>query len=387
MNFHPKALLFRIRDHKEKAGICLIWLLINGLLLWKNGIVTTGEAEKYINEARVFLSTGGLGSSNFRFYFLPIALISLCIRLHLSFAWMVAVQLVFNGLATFFFYQTATMILPTRKAALIGTLLLLLNIPYQAFNSFLQTESLFQSASLLLICLMARPKQLTARRIAIILFLLLFLSATRPNGLIYWPIVWLFISFTSLRQSPAWLKISVLTLGLALFIFLLNYAMGSGGELDFILPFREQHIICGVPTLISSGKVLSHPEDNSILGLFGYIFHHFGLFIRLAILKSCYFWGLYRNYFSGLHNGYLVIYFYPPALAALVSLGYWRRYNPLALYCLLAPVLLTWLMVILTCDDWHNRVYLGISPFLLLLGLPILTPGKIRISRLKRPRS
>src|ERR1700761_8463723 len=158
MNFRPKALL------------CTLWLLVNTILLLKNGIVTTGEAEKYIRQAHLLVSTGTLESSNFRFYFIPIALLTLCIKLHLSFAWMVAVQLALNGLATLFFYKTAASLFPGGKIAFIATILLLLNIPYQAYNSFLQTESIFQSMSLLLVCVMARTREPSARQTAFILF-------------------------------------------------------------------------------------------------------------------------------------------------------------------------------------------------------------------------
>jgi hypothetical protein len=380
MIFRPKTLF------RPKALLCTLWLLVNAFLLLKNGIVTSGEAEKYIRQAHQFVSTGSLESSNFRFYFIPIGLLSICIKLRLSFAWMVALQLALNGLATLFFYKTVTQLFPDGKTAFIATILLLFNLPYQAYNSFLQTESIFQSISLLLVCLMARTKQPSAGQVGIMLFSVLVLSVTRPNGLLYWPIVWSFICFATLRKRPAWVQLSCLGLGFALFVVLLNLAMGSGGELDFILPFREQHIICGVPTFYRPDTVATPPEDNSVRGLFDYIFHHFGLFIRLALLKSRYFWGLYRDYFSGLHNLYLIIYFYPPAIAASISLAWWRRHRQPALFCLLAPVLLTWIMVILTCDDWQNRVYLGVSPFLLILGLPILNRSFFVKNRLSKNR-
>lgn len=380
MNGHPKPpLLLLIRVHKKTVGIGILWLLVNTVLLWQNGIVTTGEPEKYLRNAQLLLSTGTLESANFRFYFIPIALLSLCIRLHLSFAWIVAGQLALSGFATLFFYRTATALFPGAKAAFIITSLLILNIPYQAYNCFLQTESIFQSITLLLVCRMARTTQPSPRRLATILITLLVLSATRPNGLLYWPIVGTFIGITITRNRPAWIKLSIAAIGFAFFIALLNLAMGSGGELDFILPFREQHIVCGVPTVFNRTNTTTSPEDNSIAGLFGYIFHHLPLFTRLALLKSRYFWGLYRDYFSPLHNVYLILYFYPATLAAIVSLNWWRRHQPLALFCLLTPILLTWAMVILTCDDWHNRLFLGISPFLPLLCLPLLA-GNITAS-------
>src|SRR5579872_1043955 len=242
MNVLPRPLLSSAGDRKRTAAVCAIWLLVNGILLVKNGMVTSGEAEKYLHQAQVYVSTGGLETANFRFYFVPIALLAICIRFHLSFAWMIAVQLLVNGLATLVFYRTAARLFPAGRAAFIVTVLLLLNVPYQTYNSFLQTESVFQSVSLILVCLMVHPKQPRGRRITLIVFLLLILSATRPNGLLYVPVVLVFICLTTLRKQSPWLKLSFVGIGLTIFILLLNFAMGSGGELDFILPFREQHV-------------------------------------------------------------------------------------------------------------------------------------------------
>lgn len=385
MNDHPRPLPPGAHDLKGRAALCAVWLLVNVLLLIKNGIVASGEAEKYIHQAHVYVSTGRLETANFRFYFVPIALLAICIRFHLSFVWMIAVQLLLNGLATLVFWRTAARLFPVGRAAFIVTAWLLLNLPYQAYNTFLQTESIFQSVSLILVCLMVYPKRPPNNRLALILVLVLILAATRPNGLLFVPVVLGFICLTALRKHRTWLKFSFLGAGVAIFVASLNLFMGSGGELDFILPFREEHIICGVPTVFAGGRAAVPAGANSIWGLLGYIFDHFGTFIRLALLKSLYFWSLCREYFSAFHNAYLVLYFYPAVVAALVSLRWWWRRESAALFYLLAPVFLTWAMVILTCDDWHNRFFLSISPFLFFLAQPLLN-GDLHITSLKRPR-
>ena len=47
----------------------------------------------------------------------------------------------------------------------------------------------------------------------------------------------------------------------------------------------------------------------------------------------------------------------PLAAVEWVSLAY-----------LLTLILLTWMTVILTCDDWNHRVFLSISPYVILLA-------------------
>jgi hypothetical protein len=352
--------------------IGVVWFIINAFCLWKNGIVTTGEAEKYIYQAQLYADTGHLGSPNFWLYYIPIFLLSLCLKWHLSFAWIVGLQLLLNLLSTVVFYRTAALCLRSQHIALAGAILLLLNLPYHTFNTFLQTESIFQSLTLLFSCYLIRLQKITAASLATIFVALVLLTLTRPNGLLYWPATLVFLFFSLLSKAHPIRKLAFGGVALFLFIFLLNTAMGSGGELDFMLPFLKEHIICGVPTLSQPAPIHTTGNGNSAYALLFYITHNMGQFIRLGALRSIAFWGVYRSYYSPLHNGFLMAYFYAITLAALLSVRWWRRNYPLSFLCLLMPVLLSWVMVILTCDDWSNRIYLGISPFLLLLGLPVL---------------
>jgi len=375
MNLQPTSFLSRLRSTypgKPMAGILILWFFINAFFLWKNGIVTTGEAEKYIYQAQLYVTTGHFTTPNFWLYFIPVSLISLCLKFHLGFGWFVALQLFVNLAATLYFFRTALTFLGSQKIAFAGTLLLLLNLPYQAFNTFLQTESFFQSVSLLLSCYLISRQRFSARALATIFFTLLILSMTRPNGLLYWPAVLLYLFLCSLAKASPARKWSFGIVAAFLSFFLLNTAMSSGGELDFMLPFREEHIICGTPTLLYPANIHTTGTGNSIYALLYYITHNFGQFIRLAALKSVSFWGVYRSYYSTLHNGFLMVYFYSITLAALVAIPRWMKSYRLPALYLLSPVLLTWITVILTCDDWSNRIYLGISPYLLFVRLPVL---------------
>jgi hypothetical protein len=377
MNLQPRSFLsgiFSPDPGKPVAGVLILWLFVNAFFLWKNGVVTTGEAEKYIYQAHLFAATGHLETANFWLYFIPISLLAVCLKLHLGFGWIVALQLFFNLSATLCFFRTVLYFLGSQRIAFAGTLLLLLNLPYQAFNTFLQTESLFQSFSLLFSCYLLRQKKLSAGSLATIFLALVVLSMTRPNGLLYWPATLLYLFLFALAKAPPVRKLAFGVIAAGLFILLLNTAMGSGGELDFLLPFREEHIICGLPTLLQPAGIHTAGAGNSLYALLYYITHNFGQFLRLSALKSISFWGVYRSYYSLPHNLFLAAFFYSITLAALFSVHWWRKNLPLPFVFLLSIVLLTWVTVILTCDDWSNRIYLGISPYLLILCLPVLRP-------------
>jgi hypothetical protein len=142
--------LFKSTTDLQRILIFLLWAVVNGLLIAKNGIVTTGESVKYIDQAILFVQTGRLSSSNFRLYFTEIGLISLCIKLKLGFIFVVLLQLFFSLFSTFCLYNTLLYLFKAKNIAFTGTAILLLNLPYQEFNTFLQTESLFYSFTLIL---------------------------------------------------------------------------------------------------------------------------------------------------------------------------------------------------------------------------------------------
>jgi hypothetical protein len=350
--------------------VILLWLLVNLFFLLTKGIMTGGEAEKYIYQAGILIQTGHLSTSSYWLYFFPIYFLSVCERLHLGFGYIVGFQWVVSLGATIFFFQLIHHLIGSAKIALVGTFLLLLNVFYQSFNISLQTESLFDSFILLFSCYVLTRRTLSTLSLVLILFGLIILSFSRPNGAIFWPATSAYLLFfctPNLGKRQKWLFLGLTIVG---FLIIVNSAMGTGGLLDFMRPFREEHIICGSPTLLHPADIITVGSGNSLYSLFYYIIHHFKDFSRLAFLKTVAFWTLYRSYFSLAHNIYLILYFQSIHLMALFSIPYWWRQKKGAFFFLTAVVFLTWITVILTCDDWHNRFYLTISPFLLLLSLP-----------------
>jgi len=363
-----------------KVILFFLWLLLNTFFLLHKGIYIHGESDTYIYEARVFLATGAPGTGNYWLYIIQILLIAFSIKAHLGFFFVVLIQLLFNGIATAFFYKTIQYMFNSSRTAFIATLLLLANYFYQEFNTYLYTESLFYSFTLILSCYLVHTRTLTTKRIAIITAMLLITCITRPTGLLFLPPVFLYLFLVFFRNMAAWKKVALLT-GLAiLFLFLLNLALGSGGELDFMLPFRDERIICDVPTLPAFLPIKTAANGNSLYGLLYYITHNTPQFLKMAGLRSVAFWGLYRDYYSTLHNVYLIVFFGAIDLMTLASLVYWFKQNPNILCYLLSAIALTWFTVMLTCDNWDNRFYLTISPFLIILAMPTL-------QKLLRPRS
>ena len=363
----PLSRFFNPTRGQALAAILILWTLVNTFLLTK-GIVTTGEAVKYISQAQYLLANGRLETSNFDYYSLIIFLLAFCFKFHLGLGWVVAIQMLFNLAAVLYFFDTMCRIFRSEKTAFIAALLLLLNIPYQSFNTAMQTESLFQSLSLLLTCYLLRHEILRVKQFIGILLFIFLLSLSRPLGLLFIPAAFLYFYLTTLRQTGWQKQTAFWGITILGFLYVLNRAMGSGGEYDFMLPFREEHIICGAPTLLQPLSFSIAGSGNALYDLIYYIFHHPGQFLRLATLKTISLWGIYRSYYSAAHNAVLLLFFYPIMLIALLSLRSWKRHYPFKMVYLLTIILVTWVTVVLTCDDWSNRVFISITPYLIILA-------------------
>src|SRR5579871_556062 len=360
------------KNNKHKLAIIIAWSLVNIFFLIKNGIVVTGEAEKYIGQANIFLETGKLSSQSLWLYFTQIALLSFCLKMKISFVFALIIQLFFNFIATFCFFEFLNLTFKKVPIALTGTLILLFNHPYQEFNTFLQTESLFYSFTLILSCYVLSIKKLSLKNFIGVILSLGVISITRPTGLLFIPPVFLYLFLIRFKRFSKLKKLIILLVFALIFLFIINIAMETGGEFDFILPFKDEDIICGYPSINHAASIDFAHKGNSVLGLLYYIVHNFAQFIRLSWLKTTAFFGLYRNYFSTPHNIFLIIYFYSLHILALAGLAYWiKNYFNQAVYLLLI-LLIIWLTVMLTCDDWHNRFYLSISPYIILLSMGAL---------------
>ena len=349
------------------AVLSVAWLLMQAFVFYRHGIVTGNEAEKYIGQADILLRTGSVSDPSMWLYSTQIFLIAGAIQFTGSLAPVVIIQLAVSAAAMFALYNTLRRFASSLAASIV-TLVLILNYPFQSFNTFLYTESLFFNLSILLACYLFSIRTLTATLSLPVMGLLLLLCITRPSGLLLLPGVFLFYVFSFLPGVPAALK---WVLGLAVaatFLFALNSVVGIGGELDFLRPFREEHIICGLPTTHAGESA----APSTLWSVLNYVVSHPGQFFELALKRSAAFFGLTRSYFSTSHNIYLLLYFLPAYGLAIAGIGaWWKHHRGILTYCVSA-IFFTWATVMFTCDDWHNRFLLSVMPYFYILSLPVV---------------
>jgi hypothetical protein len=358
--------------------LLLIWAVVQGLLIRQYGIVTNLEATKYIDEANHLLQFGYFNTNNHYLYSTQIFLIAAVIKLHLGFSVIVIVQLLLNLLATIMFYELSCFFLKKPTLATVASMFFIINIPYQLYTGYLFTESIFYSLTIIYSSYVLRLEKLTLKDWLFILLFATLLSITRPTGILFFAVTLLYIFFRFLNKLGLLYKIIIISVSLAIFLVIINSMLEAGGSLDFMLPFKKENIICGVNT-VSNADIKTIEKGNSIQGIVYYIFNNKEQFLRLAGLKTLAFFGMLRTYYSLFHNILLGLFFYPFYILSFI--GTWKKIKQgdKALIYIVAIILLYWLTTLLTCDDWHNRFILTISPFLFLLGFAAFT-GKYSVS-------
>lgn len=346
-------------------------MIVQSMLYFQYGIVTDLEAHKYISQAHNLIDHGNVDSPNFWLYSSQIFLIATALKLKAGFFSVYLFQLFFNALATYQLYSLISRI-SNRQTSMILSLAFIFNIPMQTFNCYLQTESLFYSLTILFSCFLVNINQLNLKTLTLFFLFAILICFTRPTGILFVGCAFLYLFFRFARFLSGFAKVGISALASVVFLLLLNMSLGSGGELDFMLPFRDERIICGVPTLNHFASIRTSSNPNSIHGLLYYITHNFDQFFRLAWLKSKAFWALSRPYYSTLHNLCLYLYFFPLYLLVCLSIPAWFKKNKYLLLYGSSLFAITWLTVILTCDDWHNRFFLSVVPYIYILAVPKL---------------
>lgn len=355
----------------------IVWVLMQLFFYRQNGIVTNLEATKYINEANHFLTTGTYSSGNFLFYSIQILLIAFCIKLKISFLFIVVLQMLLNALSIICFYKLVISISKNKSLALLSTFYFLLFYYYHLYNTYLFTESLFFSFSVIYTYFLFSRKKLNLKNGTAILLFLILLYFTRPTAIFFIPATFLFIIIKFFpKRTFKIIVLSAVIASMGLF-FLFNYSLGSGGEFDFLLPYQQEIIICGVPTIPSPHHIQMPVEKNSIQGLLYVVTQNFSLFLHLCIKRLSAFFGISRSYYSLFHNLFASAYFYFIYLVILLGIRNLFRKNNAEVWFLIANISLMAFTVMLSCDEWHNRFILSVLPFILLLGvISISNSGK-----------
>ncbi|HYK46989.1 MAG TPA: glycosyltransferase family 39 protein [Parafilimonas sp.] len=354
-----------VREQKLLFILFCLWLLVQLVSFLQFGIVTNNEAVKYRNEAYNILNTGRFSEPKYIFYSAYIFVRVLFIESGFENTGVFALQLLFNLLAMFCFFETAMKLSDNSAFAFVATLLLVLCYPWQYWTNFLYTESFFCSLIISFTFLLFGIKKRNIFRYLAALLLFAVILLARPTGILLIPVLCFLLLYFLLSRKKFIIAVSSAVLMLSAFIILLNSAAKAGSGFDFVKPIIENSVLCYISTQPQTGTALN---GNAV----GAIIHHFQSdpinFFKLSALKFFSFWGLTRPYYSTLHNWLLRIYFYPIYFFAFVGILSLKKHNRYFAVYSTAMLLIFTLTVMITCDDWNNRFLMPIIPLVILLA-------------------
>jgi hypothetical protein len=345
-------------------ALSLLWLLMQVALHKQFGLVTQDEAAKYIREAGLLVDGQPYTKIQYLLYSTYILFLSFCLKIKIGLYGAFVLQTALSGLSMYYFYKLACLLSGNQTQSKIATLYLVCCFPYQAWNTYLYTESFFLSLTIFFLYCFFKKGLKNAGT----LFLMAAVLFARPTGIIAVSAVLLFALFRYVKDkklNPVSMLIGA-TVVTALFL-LTNRFLSIGGSFDFARPFLEGHVICDVPTKELSGvDPAAIRNANSIQGMIQLFFHSPGFFLELFYKRTISFFGFVRSYYSTGHNAILMALFYPLYLAVIVSMVQMlRRRAKLALFFLLFTGFF-YLSVIMSCDDWLNRFVMPVIPVLVL---------------------
>jgi hypothetical protein len=358
-------------DIINKYGIYFLsfcWIAATLLHLHIYGPGTTLEAEKYIREANRLVNHEGLSASRFIFYLLTISIIWLSLILKIGLYGAIIIQLFYNLVALYFFYRALFHLFKFSVFPMVIVLMLIIFSPYSSWNVYLYTESVFYSSILLLLsALIINNNSRKLKTLFFVLVALILVILARPLGiLLIFPTLLYF--FAGFKKRTRFILIPVAIIGFILLIYVSNEIFSTTSDANITLAASQQCIICGVVPSTHSLVKLS-TDGNPVFQLYYYVVNNFSQFLKLGVIKLKYFFLMTRDYYSTMHNLFLLAFIIPLYILSIVSVFIPKEKNYCSIYLfLVSSILLFAVTVMLQCDDFHNRFVLALFPFFLVMS-------------------
>jgi hypothetical protein len=357
---------FYLKYGKLLTGI--IWLLTTIIYLAIHGVVTELEAAKYIGEANHFIKTGSFSAPRFYFYCATIFIIVLALKLNIGMLGAFVIQALLNLFAFILFHKALSKIFINPFTPLLIIFYLLLFSPYQSWIVFLYTESVFFSSILILISVLIIYKPDNIKNLSLVILALCLTIVSRPLGILFGAGVYLWFFYNAAKK---W-KI-ILACGSAVMIllgyFFINAIFSSIHDWRITQAFEEESIICDLPAAKPYQKLDLVNAGSPVYRLWYYVSHNFHHFFQFAGIKIQYFFLMARDYYSKMHNYFLLFNVTPVYLLAAISFFIKKPYLSKGIGSfLISTILIYTLTVVFQCDDYHNRFILSIYPLFVLLA-------------------
>ena len=374
------------REFKQRDYwlVVALWSFFQAIWYWYLGVEFGLESSKYIEEAQFVLDNHHLSQSRYLFYFATIAVIALAKILHLGLYGALLIIMVINLACYLYLFKALRNLFSSRMPALLTVGILLSFWPFQSWSLFLFTECLFYSLVLVLFSHLLLFQKLDGKFLIRTGLILCLLTITRPLGILFCVPTLLFVFFKlSKRQRLIFFLAGLLFLVLLNFVVQVVFTTTSDWNMTRAL--TEDSIICDMPRNDATSHLDLTQHPNQFYQLFYYVTHNFSHFAGLALIRLKYFFLLTRTYYSSFHNIYLIVYLIFIYGGILTGLKRMTRFlSPSMNWFLFSSIFIFAATIALQCDDYHNRFFLTLTPFLVVMAVIAYWPLIKRITFFSR---
>jgi hypothetical protein len=343
--------------------LSLLWLLIQAFLFIRFGARTSVDSELYLTDAANLLY-GQLPEGRSIWYVSYSAFLAFIFFCGGNSIIVVFVQIFLSGVATLCLYQLALEVYGKRNVAILAVLFYLLWIKIHEWNTFLYTESLFTSCSIISFVVLVKSKN--AWHYLAASLLLLFTFFIRPTGfalvvglLCYWVFS---LRREYLKRILALAFIGALGAVVLLVGMLENFPLiDSYSKAEIIYP----NITLGIEVPLN--LYIPHADQSTLVRMFLFAINNPIYFLKLFSLKLFLFLGNVKPYFSIFHNTVIVLILYPMYFFAAKGFLKFPAHRK-EKYFVAGFVITQTLTVALTSENWDGRFLVPLLPFVFLLA-------------------
>jgi hypothetical protein len=258
-----------VLNNKPVPILLVYWALTQLAIFNFLGVRTSVDTPIYVQDARDLLSHLTVSDVHDFWYISYVALVGMCLKFADGLHAVAYCQIFLSGLALLALYKVALVISSDKKVALIAGFLYVFWFEIHTWNTFIYTESLFISCSIITFFLLVHSRKYW--QYALTFVFIFFTCLIRPTGfsLLVASVCYLFAKL----EQPMKLKILVGVAATCLILILLNKMLES---YELISSYAKGEIIYpNVTFLIDRIRIEYQPSYSSpLVALIEFIFRH-----------------------------------------------------------------------------------------------------------------
>jgi hypothetical protein len=352
---------------------------VNAYFYVVEGVRIVNDSERYMEYAHEIAKANFYQEHNI-WYFAYCGFLALFFKFGLGVTSIVFTQITISFLSIVALQKTIENFFKNQLSALVTVLTYVAFVELASWNVYVLTESLFISCICFVLYFWSDYYVSKSNKSLIYMVLMsLIVFWIRPMGVTLVAAMALFFYLEKMHSYlNSWQKVLMISFAMLLVLFLVNEMLTTfhlvenyaTGEVVFgisRIPNYQGHeqILLTVPS-----DVYLPTEGSTLWKAIVFYVKNPIYCSKLFFLKGFFFITHYKPYYSLIHNAYNLL-FIIPAYLGLYFFFKSKYLAPIKL-SVLAYLAINLLIIMLTCEDWDGRFYMGLVPFVFCFGINIL---------------